>query len=488
MSRVLPIPIVSSLSEFVATHLGLNFPEERWDDLDRCISAVAQELGHSSTESCVRWLLSESVTQSDIAILAGQLTIGETYFFREKQSLDALEHYILPGLLRRNEGNRSIRIWSAGCCTGEEPYSIAILLDQLMPKQKGWKVDLIASDVNPKFLQKAAHGIYSEWSFRETPEWVKDKYFRKLKDGRRELLQHIKEKVTFSCVNLADDVYPSNITNKKMDVIICRNVLLYFTANHAKRVVNKFQRSLVDDGWLIVSPTDISYKHFSPLFTLTEFPGAAIYQKNPDTTALQLSSKFSSQPDFFHSETLSSPSVIPEQEQHSAEPWKSEKFDNLLVASREQDSFVQNDVDELKPSEDVLAMNVARSCANKGQLAEAIDWCNKAINIDKLNPAHYYLLATIQQESGEIAAAVQSLMRALYLDSGFILARFALGNIESARARYREAERQYRIALETLRPRAQTEILPESDGMTVGRVAEIIMSALEKLPRTTSFE
>src|SRR5690606_353563 len=124
-----------------------------------------------------------------IEILARHLTIGETYFFRDQRHLEVLEEYVFPKLLRSCLADqRPLRIWSAGCCTGEEPYSIAMLLDRIIPQGGQWNATILASDINRSFLQKAAEGVYGEWSFRDTPAWARKQYFKRRKDGRFELL------------------------------------------------------------------------------------------------------------------------------------------------------------------------------------------------------------------------------------------------------------------------------------------------------------
>ncbi|MHB0970456.1 MAG: CheR family methyltransferase [Thermoanaerobaculia bacterium] len=264
----------------MAASLGLHFPEERWADLERGVVSAAHELGHPDAETCARWLLSTTLTRSHTEVLASHLTIGETYFFREKETLEVFEQQIVPELLRsRHDGERRLRIWSAGCCTGEEPYSIAMLLDGLIPDASAWNVTILATDINPQFLRKAAGGVYGEWSFRGTPAWMRERYFKQRKDGRFELDAKIRSRVRFFHLNLAGDVYPSLLNNTNaMDVIFCRNVLMYFTAERAKEVSGNLYRSLVEGGWLAVSPTETSNILFSS-FSAVQFPGVVLYRK-----------------------------------------------------------------------------------------------------------------------------------------------------------------------------------------------------------------
>ena len=459
MRRTLPDRLVSRLSDLLAERLGLHFPEERWGDLERGIAAAAPMFGMPGAESCAQWLLSAPLRRNQVEILAGRLTVGETYFFRETRSFEILEERILPDLIRARGGaERRLRIWSAGCCTGEEPYSIAMLLDRLIPDIEEWNVTLSATDINPEFLRKAAEGVYGEWSFRGTPAWLRERYFRRRKDGRFEILPSLRKRVSFSYLNLADDVYPSlsNNTNA-MDVIFCRNVLMYFTAARAKKVVENLRGSLLDGAWLVVSPAETSNVLFSG-FTAVEFPGAVLYRKIAGAESGVIATGY----------PAPAADLLPE------------PLHPLAPASPPGTS-VQEAVQPVAPEEAPSLM--ARACANQGRLAEAIEWSEKAIAAAKLNPAHHYLLAAIRQEQGQSDAAVQSLKRALYLDADFVLAHFALGNLRLAQGRRREAERHFDNALALLHARLQDEIVPESEGLSAGRLGEIIASVRSSLPR-----
>ena len=470
MQPALSHPLLSRLSELLATQMGLYYPEKRWGDLERGITAAAPALGLGNTETCIHQLLSASLTRRQIEILACHLTVGETYFFREKKSFSVLEERIFPELMRAcARANRQLRVWSAGCCTGEEPYSIAMLLDRLIGHSLEWNATILATDINPRFLQKAAEGLYSEWSFRDTPAWVRERYFKRRRNGQFEISPHIRKRVTFSYLNLAEDAYPSltNGTNA-MDMIFCRNVLMYFSPEWIKKIGQNFHRSLINGGWLIVSPVEISNNLF-PKFTATPFPGAVLYHKTGGTertesldSAINIVEYAASMPDpLLNALCMPAPAPVePENVQHAgSHPANHEAFDALC--------------------------RIAHSYADLGELTEAIKWCEKAITANKLKPAAHYLLSTIYQELGQSEAAVQSLMRTLYLDPDFVLAHFALGNLSLSQGRRREAERHFDNALSLLTPHPHDELLPESDGLTAGRLTEIITSARSSLPRST---
>ena len=474
----------SQLSDIIAETMGLHFPRERSADLQRGVAEAARELGFEDTAACVGGLLSAPPTPAQIEILASHLTVGETYFFREKRSFEVLEEHILPELLRaRGETESRLRIWSAGCCTGEEPYSIAMLLDRLIPDAAKRNIIVLATDINPRFVRKAVEGVYGEWSFRETPAPIRERYFKRRKDGRFEIKPHIRKMVTFSYVNLAGDVYPSlwNNTNA-MDVIFCRNVLMYFGAEQTTQVVAKLHRSLVDGGWLITSPTETSNVQFST-FTAVEFPGAFLYRKmvaaGPRTVAVR------------HQTTWHEGAAMAPYALAPAAPSEPGVFSvarsafapEVLHEAGGEQAAEAEDVDLRERDESEMARREARACADEGRLAEATEWCEKAIAADKLNPAHYYLLAAIEQERGQSETAERSLGRALYLEPDFALAHFALGNLCLSGGRQGEARRHFGNALTLLRACPADALLPESDGLSAGRLVEIIASVQASLPR-----
>lgn len=479
MRPTLPHPLLSRLSEFLAAQTGLHFPKERWDDLERGVAAAAREFGMPGIEACVPWLLSAPLTHSQIGILASHLTVGETYFFRDRKSFEALEQYVLPPLIHsRRDSERRLRIWSAGCCTGEEPYSIAMLIDRLIPDHREWNVTILATDINPSFLRKAAQGAYGEWSFRDTPDWIRERYFTKRGGGRFEIHPHIRKMVTFSYLNLADDVYPSlsNNTNA-MDVIFCRNVLMYFTAERAEKFVDKLRQAALNGGWLIVSPAETSNKLFSG-FSPVVFTGAIFYRKVTGD-ALPAGNDCPPLPAVAApAEAIPPIAPVTPLELRGKPPLFS-----LPDAPRPEAACPALGAMVQERDETNALCATARLRANQGRLVEAVEWCEKAIASDKLNPQSHYLLAAIRQELGQSGAAEQSLKRALYIDPDFMLAYFALGNLRLSQGRNREGERHFRRALVLLQKHPQDEPLPESDGLTAGRLVEIITSILSSLPQ-----
>ncbi|HXG51695.1 MAG TPA: protein-glutamate O-methyltransferase CheR, partial [candidate division Zixibacteria bacterium] len=288
MAERLPPAMLARLRELLAERMGIHFSAERVSDLERAMESAAREAGYSSTEACLQELLSSPWKRTQIELLARHLSVGETYFFRDKKIFETLERHVLPELIRSRDQKR-LRIWSAGCATGEEPYSVAILLRRSLPDLADWHVTILATDINPSFLEKARRGVYSEWSFRDAPRWLKEHYFRRRREGLYEIGPEVREMVVFSYLNLAEDQYPSLLTNTNaMDLVLCRNVLMYFAAEKARSVLDRLHRALVDGGWLITSPSEVS-DTLVRRFRRVSFDDATLYKKDagPAETRLE---------------------------------------------------------------------------------------------------------------------------------------------------------------------------------------------------------
>jgi chemotaxis protein methyltransferase CheR len=481
------------VSEFVAQQTGLHFPPERHPDLQRGLVAAAAEFGFADTVSCAEWLLSTPLTRPQLNILASHLTIGETYFFRERETFDALAQHILPALIHRRRGREQrLRLWSAACSTGEEPYSLAILVQRLLPDWADWHVRILATDINERFLQKAAAGVYGEWSFRQSPAGFKKQYFTRTADGRFAVAPQIRDCVCFAQLNLAGDSFPSLATDTNaMDVILCRNVMIYLTPAHTRKLVENLRHALMDEAWLAVSPSECSQDLFSR-FTAVNFPGSVLYQKcrgeplsAPSWTPAPVRAaaytttpafEVPQEPDALAPDAVATPDPLEVAESLYGQGRYAEATGTLL-ASR-LDGAAQSSLASLRTGERPRAFSLlTRALANQGQLSDALAWSERWIAADKMDCAAHYVHAMILQEMGEREAARSSLNRAIYLQPEFALAHFALGNLARADGRG-EANRHFENALRLLRACPPDQPLPEADGLGAGRLMEIIATVL----------
>lgn len=502
MPRTLSDQQLSCLSEYVTSWLGLHFPQKRWRDLERNICHAALELGFEDTDACIEQLVSGRLGKGREEVLASHLTIGETYFFREQKSFDILENHILPDLIASRRGrDQRLRIWSAGCSTGEEPYSLAILLSRLIPDLRDWQITILATDINVRSLGKAVKGIYSDWSFRGVPQWLTQRYFTKTADGRYALSHDIRRMVTFSILNLAEDSYPSLSTNTNaMDIIFCRNVLMYFESKQQQKVIQGFQRSVLDTGWVVVSPCETS-PVFSACFETVMFPGAAFYKSNerskkphssvpvapPGVADTRLTAPRVQLPTPQPSPPTPAPPSVPDTVKAAAPRSRPTSYEEALILYRQGNyekaasmlSELMTQSEMRTGAKTVFGKAVtlmAQVQANRGEIALALEWVDKAIAVDKLNAELYYLRATIYQELGEIPNSIASLKQAIYLDQTFVMAHFALGTLTLKNGRPGEAGKHFENALSLLEARPADDPVPGAEGITTGRLSEIITS------------
>jgi chemotaxis protein methyltransferase CheR len=503
----LPESLLSQLSDHFSARMGWHFPRERWKDLEAGIAVAARELGIKDTLHCARELLTSNLTQRQIEALTQAFTVGETYFFRDPRSLAALEYHVLPELIQaRRRNQRRLRIWSAGCCTGEEPYTIAILLDRLLPDIADWQITLLGTDVNARFLQKAAEGIFGDWSFRDAPSWLRDNYFRPVGRSRFAIVPRIRSMVNFAYLNLCEDVYPSLTNNTNaMDLILCRNVLMYFSTARAEHVIHNFHRSLIANGAFLVSAVETSV-HIDRHFAALPFEGATVYRKRSefDLAAAPLPASIAtSMPQIHDDPAIPAPPAM-ETDRPQPETYAAHSSADAYVralALFEQGNYVDaiaalvvpaslstvstsnasmstgsisaaaNDPVDLQS-----AILLARIHANLGDLTAARHWSEQAIAIDRTSAVGHYLQAIILQEQNDFAAAAAALQRVLYLQGDFVLAYFALGNLEQRQGRGSAATRHFANALNLLRRFDDNAILPYSDGMAAGQLRETIQS------------
>jgi len=210
----------------------------------------------------------------ELSTFVDLLTIHETYFFREEKQLKAFTQEILPELLKQKHRERSLRIWSAGCSTGEEPYTIAMLILE-QRAMMGWDVEIFGSDISQRVLQSARRGVYQQTAFRSTEPRYIDTYFHKEGNAYR-IDDRVKKSVTFLGLSILD-VSKLALINM-MDVIFCRNVIIYFDPASKKKAVGIFHKKLKDHGYLLLGHSE-SLINISTAFALRHLQHDLVYQK-----------------------------------------------------------------------------------------------------------------------------------------------------------------------------------------------------------------
>lgn len=467
MSMATPTPIVigptllSAVSATVERLTGLHFPPDRHADLLRGLQRAAGYLDLPSAQACAETLLKDTLTCGQIDVLASCLTVGETYFLRDQAAFQLLAERILPEIIeKRRRTTPFLRLWSAGCCTGEEAYSLAIILDRLLPDRAAWNLTILATDINPTFLSSARTAVFRPWSFRNAPAWLKSEYFHQIDAEHFELRDDIRRMVTFNGLNLVEDSYPSPMTNTNaMDVIFCRNVLMYFTPARTDAVLERLSRSLSPDGVLFVGAAEANRDLMRGFTVRMEF-GALCYRK----------ANRSPQPPPV---TVPPRSIKP----HVTKP----SSRGPQVPSRRIDMTRRVPIEA---SEDVVdretdGLDTVRCHADRGDLAAALDAANTAIAACRTSIDAYLLRASILQELGRDDEAEVDLKRCLYLDSTHVPACVLGGRLALRRGDAKRGHRLFATASRLLEGRQEGELLHHAEGMTVGQLKRMLAVVLE---------
>jgi chemotaxis protein methyltransferase CheR len=263
------------IRDLIHGHSGLFFDNDSKYLLEKRLGRrlpLHQLYGYRDYYHFLRYNRGKEQELSDIMDI---LTTNETYFFREAFQLRAFTDEIIPEIMAEKEkrGDRSLRIWSAGCSSGEEPYTIAMLLMEM--GFKGWRVEIIGADISHRVLQLARKAVYGKSSFRATDEAYIRRYFQE-QDGSYKIADKVKELVTISHLNLFDENRLALLG--KMDIIFCRNVIIYFDQMAKKKVVEVFYRMLREGGYLLLGHSE-SLMNISTAFILRHLQNDMVYQK-----------------------------------------------------------------------------------------------------------------------------------------------------------------------------------------------------------------
>ena len=261
--------------DWVAQHCGLYFAPDSRFVLERRLARRARALDLGSLAAYYYHLRSQPGDDGELGQLIDELTTNETFFLRERSQLDTLVGEILPEWIdRRRRHGGPVSIWSAGCASGEEPYSI-VMLAREAGFEPGRDFRVYASDISRRVLQMARRGVYRAGSFRETEESLRKKYFVEKDDGWR-ISDDVKRHVVFTRANLID---PSRAwVLGSMDVILCRNVIMYFETTTRRKVIATFGERLQPGGYLLLGHAE-SLIQLSSAFELRHLRGDMVYRK-----------------------------------------------------------------------------------------------------------------------------------------------------------------------------------------------------------------
>lgn len=496
--------LISAINERVSELFGIYYAPSQRGNMIRLLGCAAREAGSGeNVEDIHRLITDPKITENVLNILSHFVTIGETYFFREPVGFQFLTHTIIPAILADHSNNREIRIWSAGCSSGEEPYSIAMTLNEQLPDLKPCDISIFATDVNHKALEKARDGIYSQWSFRQTSDEMRSRYF--LPSGKNfSIKPEIKQMVQFAHMNLVSESAASrSIKANSMDIIFCRNLLMYMSPEKINQVVGFLHQSLKMGGWLITSQVELNDIYFG-VFQRVLFENGIFYKKVPPASSkksivgfMTPSSKETDEKLDNKPVTTNGPSRKPRNELNRVvrmtqtpdlskrQPPDVDRLFNRAISTFKEhryaacasicEQFIRKHGFR---SEFVLLL--VKTYSNTGDLQKAAEMMEKWLTPENNQAAHYHLYATILFEMGRLDKANQVLVKALYLDPGYLPAMLSRSQVLKQLGRDEMARKEITNLHHAIKDYRDDHSIPELDGMTAGRIREMLKFLLKE--------
>ncbi|MBI1883280.1 MAG: hypothetical protein HYS08_03635 [Chlamydiae bacterium] len=457
----LSLEVFRQFQRFLVEESGLYFSEDRKASLQQKLDERIRICERATYEEYFHYLKFHPQGRLELKALLDLLTIGETYFFRNEPQFEALRDYVLPNILK--EKKDTLRIWSAGCSTGEEPYSIAMLLREHLTFFENWEISILATDINQNVLKAAQEGIYNARAVHAMPTEYLQKYFVQ-KGQKFWISEEIKKMVQFQYHNLVRDPFSLPLM-QNLDILFCRNVIIYFNIETIRRILSQFAECLLTDGFLFVGHAETLW-NLSDDFSPIEFPQTFLYQKTEGPA-----SKRSRPPEILLPSFEKVDEDVP-MDRCAHVPMK--KKDRRSSAHRHIGTWVQ-------------MMSQAVHLANEGRYEEALIGVEKIIHENNLHLQAHFLMGVLLAKLHRYEKAVKQFERVLYIDEKMSIAYFHLGHLYRLTEKFEKAKKAYENCLNILEKKKVDEIIPFSEGLTVGVLNEATHRALETLKDSTSY-
>lgn len=483
----LPVEQLEPFRQLLLERSGLHFSSSNLRLLERGLLHRMQARQVADPARYLNYLQRPGDNQDELNKLLGLLTVGETCFFRYRTHREALVRQVLPELISQAASRRRLRIWSAGCSTGEEPYSLALMLVENFPELAEWDVQILATDINKRSLRQARDGIYRSHALRQVEESLRQRHFRQ--SGNSFVLDRgIRNLVRFAYLNLQGDPFPAAENGTRgLDLIFCRNVLIYFQSATMREIVARFADCLNPGGFLFLGHSE-TLQSVSDRFQRHHQHGAFYYQIKPvdahrpvtrslpvcppappalpDTPpqknvrpALQVSSPPAPLP--------APPAAVDIEGQFAA---AMAAFDREDFAAAEQlfDCLLEE-----APEFSRALAGKGMIFANQGRYDEARQICARAIRFDDLCPEAYLLRGLILDMEEQPERALVEYQKVLWLDRSLVMAHYLSSRVH-ARLGQRELQRRaLRNTIRCLEKLSAARVITFSGGLSQAVFLEI---------------
>ncbi|MBA2686914.1 MAG: hypothetical protein H0U64_02320 [Gemmatimonadaceae bacterium] len=491
-------PVFARISDLAHLIAGLSFPANRQPSAEAGMRRAMSALHISDPVKLLH--AAEHPGEARDVVLA-ELTVGESYFFRDSAQLNLLATEVLPGRSVTHGPNHPLRLWSAGCASGEEPYTLAILLREL-----GWPhpARILGTDIALPRVNAARRGRYTRWALRGVSEERVERWFQRT-GSHYDLDKGIRECVEFRILNLVQDEYP---IEGNFDLVLCRNVMIYFDLPTVARIASGLLESLASDGWLVLGASDPPLANLvscesvmTPFGIAYRRPGIKSAQRAPtvDSDTVPLPKKW----DFV--------ATAPPTPRAEAPEWTEAAVPAAVVSAPvpadrviDIDSSIlfAYEIADYVTAESLLAIALAaegeenktvwlwilyiRTIANQGRLHEAGEFCARALEVHPLAPELHYLHATLLSQANWHSDAAIAARRSIYLDRKFVMGHLQLGDALTRLGDSNGARISFENVITLLEKVDATDTITAADGVPASRLRQIATLRLrdvEALPR-----
>jgi chemotaxis protein methyltransferase CheR len=463
-------PAFQRVAALLGDRTGLAFSPARVADAEAGIRRAMARAGTAEVTAYLQSLEGGRVRLDD---LIAELTVGETYFFREPLQWQVLREEVLPGLVRLRPPDHVLRVWSAGCASGEEAYSLAILMDEL---GLGDRCQILATDLSGPALERAAGAQYGPWSLRGVEPTRLPRHFSS-EGSRWRLREHLRQRVRFERLNLASDSYPSFRTGTwRMDLILCRNVLIYLDDATVRRVARHLGDCLAPGGWLLTGASDPSVNEDGKLEAITT-PAGILHRRPAPSPSPSPVPPAPPSPPSGHGSGAAAPSPL------ASSP--TDALSEARAAFARGEYGLARGLTSALPDAAAAVLGV-RAAANQHDAAAAARLAASSIAHHPSCLELHLLHAVLLIELGSHAEAAQASRRALYLDRSLAMGHYLLGTALALAGEAPAASKAFRNARDQCARLPPDQPVPFGDGQRAARLAEAAEVQLQLLARGMS--
>ncbi len=460
--------------DFLIAHSGLHFERRNIKMLERGLKNRMTALRITRFADYFDFLNKNREKRLELQKLLQFLTVGETFFFRYHPHFSVLASRI-TSLKEKHAEHSPLRFWSAGCATGEEPYSIAMTIMESLPDWKKRNIRIFATDINNLALKSAREGVYSSWKMRVTEKKYLDKYFKKIGESYV-VRDEVKSLVEFSHVNLQEAVVDSSSLPKGFDAIFCRNVMIYFTTSTTKKVVETFNTLLKPGGALFLGHAE-TLAHISSEFDRHLHEGGFYYLKKIESPPAKTDTASELKPVNRNQDIKLASAPLPGKVSSPALPAPTDITVEIEKLFRQGTTLIEQEKfrEAENPLRQILALEpqhtgaiLAESLiqANNGHIKNALQTCNRVLVINDLVPEAYYLRGLLYEMTDREEDAVHEYRKAILLDMDFVMPHYQLGKLYFRTGQQKSGARELKNSLKLLEKSGRESIIPYSGGLS----------------------